>query len=263
MVALKFVLIVIVSYFCGNITFARIFAKRRNDDITKHGSGNPGTMNMLRTHGVTMGVITLIFDAVKAAIPCLISSLVLFSDQPYLADVSIYVAGLACIIGHMYPVIFKFKGGKGVASAFGMAMVANPLVTGIGLVLFIITLVLFKIASLSSMLCAFGFVVTQTVLLALKDYYLSISLLWVVFFLIIYAHRSNIKRMLNKKENKINLQEVVQKDIDYANSKKEKRKQRKLEKQQKKNNVVETADVKAEEDNVALEKVNEENKVTE
>ena len=159
MVALKFVLIVIVSYFCGNITFARIFAKRRNDDITKHGSGNPGTMNMLRTHGVTMGVITLIFDAVKAAIPCLISSLVLFSDQPYLADVSIYVAGLACIIGHMYPVIFKFKGGKGVASAFGMAMVANPLVTGIGLVLFIITLVLFKIASLSSMLCAFGFVV--------------------------------------------------------------------------------------------------------
>ena len=233
-IAMKFFVLVIFAYFMGNINFARILSKTRNDDITKHDSGNPGTMNMLRTHGVKLGVFTLIFDAIKAVIPCLIGQLLLFRGDPYLAELSIYVAGLSCVLGHMYPVIHKFKGGKGVASGFGMAMVANPISTSICLAVFIITLLIFKIASLSSMICAVGFVVTETVLLALHDYYLAIALLWVLFFLIIYAHRSNIKRMLQRKENKVNLQDAVQKDIDYAKSKKEKRMQKKLEKKQSK-----------------------------
>ena len=251
-IAMKFFVLVIFAYFMGNINFARILAKTRNDDISKHGSGNPGTMNMLRTHGVAMGVFTLIFDALKSAIPCLIGYFVLFYGDPYLAELSIYVAGLSCVLGHMYPVVHRFKGGKGVASGFGMAMVANPISTSICLGVFILTLVLFKIASLSSMICAVGFVVTETVLLALHDYYLAIALLWVLFFLIIYAHRSNIKRMLNRNENKVNLNEVVQKDIDYVKSRREKRKQKKLAKEQakevsSKNNVENVEETNAEE----------------
>lgn len=229
MVALKYILLIVFAYFMGNITFARILAKNRNDDITKHGSGNPGTMNMLRTHGLTLGVCTLLFDAVKCVVPCLIGSLVLFNDNALLADISIYVAGLACVLGHMYPVIYKFKGGKGVASAFGMALVANPLVTGICFVVFVVTLIIFKIASLSSMICALGFVITSTVLLAMKEYYMSIALLWVLCILIIYAHRSNIKRLVKNNENKIDLNEVIQKDKDYAKAQKEKKQKLKEE----------------------------------
>jgi glycerol-3-phosphate acyltransferase PlsY len=106
----KFVILIIVSYFFGNITFARFVARtRNNDDITTHGSGNPGTTNMLRTHGLTLAIVTLVLDALKSVICCVVAYFWLKPESGYLANLAVYVSGLSCIIGHIYPVIFKFK----------------------------------------------------------------------------------------------------------------------------------------------------------
>ena len=123
---LEYVLLIVFSYFVGNISWARVFSKKQNGDITKSGSGNPGTMNMLRTYGVKLAFLTLILDALKGAIPAL-CGMFLFIYTGLNQDVGIYLAGLCAVAGHMFPVIYKFKGGKGVATALGVFMVANPL----------------------------------------------------------------------------------------------------------------------------------------
>lgn len=126
LVVLEYVLLVIVSYFIGNISFARLISKNKNEDITKKGSGNPGTMNMLRNYGIKTGAITLILDVLKGVLPSL-AGLLLFRHTGLNESVGLLVAGLSVIVGHMWPVLYKFKGGKGVACALGVFMVANPL----------------------------------------------------------------------------------------------------------------------------------------
>ncbi len=223
-IALKITIILIASYLLGNISFARIWASTRKDDITKHGSGNPGTMNMLRTHGVWLAVLTLLFDAIKCVIPCLVAKLWLFAGDAYLEELGVHLAGLGCIVGHMYPVVYKFKGGKSIASGFGFAMISNPIVGGACALVFGVSFGIFKTGSLSSLLALFVFGITNTVLLAIDGYYMCIALLWVMVLLITYAHRSNIKRLLCNKESKISLQEAIEKDKAYSKAMREKKK---------------------------------------
>lgn len=99
----------------------------QKDDITKHGSGNPGTMNMIRTFGVGTGLLTLFFDCLKGALPALAGYLLFRGDGVIMANTALYAAGLAVVFGHMYPVVYKFKGGKSVACALGIFCVANPI----------------------------------------------------------------------------------------------------------------------------------------
>ena len=124
---LKYVLLVVGGYFLGNISGAKIISKLRKDDITKHGSGNPGSMNMLRTFGFKWGLVTLLFDAIKGAIPSLVGFYVFGGDiNSHQSYIGLYVGGLSAVIGHCFPVLFKFKGGKGVACMLGMFAVAEP-----------------------------------------------------------------------------------------------------------------------------------------
>ncbi len=231
-IALKVVILSIVSYLLGNINFARILARTRNDDITKHGSGNPGTMNMLRNHGVILGALTLLFDAVKCIIPCLVARLWLFEGDAYWSNLGVHIAGFFGIIGHMFPVVYKFKGGKGIASAFGFALVANPILAACCFVVFAITFVISKMGSLGSLASLFTFSIVNTIFLAKNGYYLSIAITWVLVLLISFAHRSNISRLLGNKESKISLQDAVEKDKAYLKAQREKRqKQHKQETQ--------------------------------
>ena len=126
MVILEYALLILFSYFIGNISWARIISRKNNGDITKSGSGNPGTMNMLRTYGAKNAVLTLVLDMLKGVIPALAGKL-LFRYVGLNEDIGLYVAGFSAIFGHMFPVIYKFKGGKGVATSLGVFMVANPL----------------------------------------------------------------------------------------------------------------------------------------
>lgn len=220
---IKFLFAVVFSYFLGNIHFARLISKIRKDDITKHGSGNPGTMNMLRTHGFILAIFTLILDALKGAILALVGYYLLGGAGGGLTAVyAMYLCGFFAVIGHVFPLVYKFKGGKGVATAFGFFTVVNPLVSAIlfavGLILFFIT----KIGSISSIVYVCCFVTYQIGVKFNVNYILPYVILVVTAILIVFAHRTNVKKLIKKQENKINITEVVEKDKNLIKSTKQK-----------------------------------------
>lgn len=121
----QLVVIAIACYFIGCFNFARLISKFKKRDITKIGSGNPGTMNMSREFGLKIGFITFLCDAFKGGIPALVCFFIYrdfrFSGtQTAVSDFIRYFCGLFVIIGHVFPVTSKFQGGKGIASTFGL-----------------------------------------------------------------------------------------------------------------------------------------------
>ena len=136
-----------VSYLCGNISFARIISRKLDSDITKLGSGNPGTTNMLRNFGFKIGLINFILDISKGFLPVLATELIF--DNAILT----YIAGVSVIVGHIYPVIYKFKGGKGIATMLGVFFATNWLATTIVVVIAGIAWLLFKYGSMASFIC--------------------------------------------------------------------------------------------------------------
>lgn len=225
---LKYVGLIIGSYLMGSIMFAKILTKTQKKDITSAGSGNPGSMNMLRNHGFFFGVLNLILDALKGAIPA-ICGFFLFGgfDGGVVARSAIYIAGISAVVGHCFPVWYKFKGGKGVATTMGFCMVAHPYISlaifGVYIILFAIT----RIGSLCSLICAIIYLIVDTVMLCLEHNYVGLVIIYVVMFLIVWAHRSNIKRLLEKRENVIDIKAVAQKDVDRINNIKNKHKHNK------------------------------------
>lgn len=218
--ALKIILICVFSYFFGNISFARILSSKKKKDITSSGSGNPGTMNMLRTFGVKAGALTLVLDFLKAVIPCVVGMLVLKPNG--FADAGIYIAGISVIIGHIYPVLYKFKGGKGIACAIGVFAVANPLVLLAFFLVAFLYLWFFDYGAIASFIiitgltCIQGFNYYNKFLdgIISHNQYLTLTiLLFAIFVLTWYAHRKNIARMLLGKENKANLQYHIKKKM--------------------------------------------------
>ncbi len=120
-----FLIVAVVSYLIGCINFAVIISHRKNSDIRRYGSGNPGTMNMTRTFGLKVGVINFFFDVVKGGLPTLIGWII-FKDYVFagtnivVSDFVRCLCGFCVIAGHVFPVTLKFKGGKGIASSMGM-----------------------------------------------------------------------------------------------------------------------------------------------
>lgn len=222
---LKYVGLIIISYLLGSIIFGRLLSKLQKDDITKHGSGNPGTTNMLRNYGVMYGLLTFVLDALKGVAAALIGYFMFGgADGGVVARAAIYIGGVSAVIGHMFPIFFKFKGGKGVATASGIAFVAHPIVGAILFAVYIVLLLLIRIGSVCSLIVALAYAITDTVMLIMEQNYVGLGLLYFVILLIVWAHRENIKRLLNKKENVLDLNEAVQKDIDRFNALKNKRK---------------------------------------
>ena len=255
----KFIILIVSSYLIGNVTFARLFSFTRNkDDITTHGSGNPGTMNVLRTHGLWLAVVTLIFDALKSVICCVWGYLWLLPSSGYAANLAVYVAGISCIVGHCFPVLYKFKGGKGVATGFGLACVARPVLIPVMISVFLFVFLVWKIGSLASLITVAVFFIAEAIILLNLGYYASFTILLVVASMIFYAHRANIQRIFDNKESKIDLNEAVEKDKAYAKQQREKRRSFKLKKSKVKENIetetkeinVESSDNQSSEDSV-------------
>ena len=211
LIVLEYVLLILSSYFIGNISWARIISKKHNGDITKNGSGNPGTMNMLRTYGAKLGFLTLILDALKGIIPSL-GGMLLFRYTGLNQDIGLYVAGLSAVVGHMFPAIYKFKGGKGVATSLGVFMVANPLWLLVSFVCGFVYVWFFDYGSVASLVI----ISVMTIIQGYKNnqiYAGDLStllvlnlLLFGIFIIVWVAHRKNILRLLIGKENKANLQ---------------------------------------------------------
>lgn len=207
------VLIVIaISYLCGNISFARMISKTKQQDITKLGSGNPGMTNTLRNFGVKLGLVNLLLDMLKAFVPALIAYYVFGNDR-----VMLYIAGLSAMCGHIYPVFYKFKGGKGISSMMGIFLASNPIATLIVIVIGAIVWVLFEYGSVVSFLCITSLTVVEGVRAKMSlpemDRKAICLMLFAIFIFTWYAHRKNIERLLLGKESKASLKKKVKKKL--------------------------------------------------
>lgn len=207
---IKYILAFLIGYVFGNINFARIISSRLKSDITKQGSGNPGSMNMLRTFGFKIGVLNLVLDALKASISALIGLAIFGGDiNSSIGITGVYVGGLGAVVGHNFPIIYKFKGGKGVACILGIYAVANPLWSLVAFFVSFLYLYFFDYGAVASFL----FITILTTLEGIK-YRGNVAitvLLFILFFLTWFMHRANIERLLIGKERKANLAKAFKK----------------------------------------------------
>ena len=206
---LYYIILAVVCYFIGNITWARVVAKTKHDDITKHGSGNPGTLNSWRFYGFWPGVITFVLDMIKGLISALAGYLI-FKYCGLNGEIALYVGGFACVLGHIFPVVFKFKGGKGIATSIGVFFVANWWVTLICFVAMIVSMLFIKYASICTLLEIIVLSVVEICLVNPANW-VNYILICGILFLVLFAHRANIKRLFTGKENKTELLAMLKK----------------------------------------------------
>lgn len=194
-------LVAAVSYLLGAINFAVIFSRIfKREDIRKYGSGNPGTTNVFRVFGLRMGALTLTFDALKGVV-CSLTALLIFrtfsKEAGYTAG---YVAELFAVIGHVFPVFYKFRGGKGFATALGASFVLQPVLTAcciLPICLIILISDRMSVAALSW--STFMIIWAWAALLPEIGAFCCVAVT-LTFVIIIFAHRHNIVRILTGKE---------------------------------------------------------------
>jgi acyl phosphate:glycerol-3-phosphate acyltransferase len=189
-------LAVLLSYLLGAVPFGLIFSRLFSKvDVRNVGSGNIGATNVLRASGKTAALLTLLADALKGCLPVLIAKMVFENDWVTICT------GAASILGHNFPVYLKFKGGKGVATSYGVALAASPLIGLIVLLIWPLAAFLWRYSSLSALI-SLAFYPILTFILAPVSKPLQILSLF-IFGLIYYRHRENIKRLIAGTEPKI------------------------------------------------------------
>ena len=202
-----YIIMAIVAYLIGSISFSVIISKKiAGFDVREKGSGNAGTTNMLRSVGKKAAAITLVCDVLKGVVAILIAMLIAKTVQGSNGALIVQIAGIAVILGHTFPVFFKFKGGKGVATSLGVLIMSN---WQIGLICLVFALILIALTQMVSVgLIAAAILYPVLTLFIPQNYivpgnYLIYSIILAVF--IVFNHRENVKRLLNGNENKISL----------------------------------------------------------
>lgn len=194
----QIILVLVLSYLLGSIPSGLIIGKVfYKTDIRQHGSGNLGGTNTFRTLGVRAGMVVTLADILKGTLAAALPHLLHVPINPLLA-------GVLAVIGHTYPIFAGFRGGKAVATSGGVILFYAPYMFITVLVIFFISLYISKYVSLSSMLAGITAVLFAIVTGIISEW--DIPLLIVVFLLaafVIYRHRANIKRIINKTEPKI------------------------------------------------------------
>ena len=196
---LIYLLVILISYFLGSISWAYIISKYVfSSDIRQYGSKNPGTTNMLRTFGKKAGVITLLGDLIKGSLAVVISDLLAarMGLEPELAK---YISALAVVCGHNWSIFMRFKGGKGVATSYGTMLVISPLMTLASISFYLIILVVTRYVSIASILGVSLFPILMVLANDLTGIWLGILL----SISVIYKHRDNIRRLIDGSENKL------------------------------------------------------------
>lgn len=193
----------VVAYLIGSINSSILISKAvMGKDIRESGSGNAGATNMLRTMGKKYAIITLVIDILKGVVSLLLAK---FAINFGAYEVSMYVAGVAAVVGHNFPVFFGFKGGKGVATSLGVILLLDWKIGLITLVIALAIMAISKYVSLGSVMAALVFVIIQIVVMIATDSFDITRLVCVVILggLLIIRHRANIKRLLDGTENKL------------------------------------------------------------
>ncbi len=207
---------VAIGYLFGLFQTGYIYGMINHVDIRKHGSGNAGTTNALRTLGWKAGVITFIGDCLKCVLAVLLVRFI-FADSSHVELLAIY-AGLGAVLGHNFPFYLNFKGGKGIASTAGLILAVHPVMFVIVAIVFITIVWFTQYVSLGSIVIMVLFVV-QVVIhgqmggfgLAGGELYEFYAIAIVLAALAIWRHRSNIKRLATGTENKTDLRKIGKK----------------------------------------------------
>ena len=187
---MDYIITALVSYLFGSIPFGYLFTKiLLKKDIRNVGSGNIGATNVLRTGNKLLGYLTLVLDIAKAVVP------VIFIKFNY-PDL-VYISALCAFLGHLFPIWLKFKGGKGVATLVGILLSINIYYAIVFGTVWILTFVISKYSSLSSLFAS----ISIPIYLLIIDKG-NIIFFIIMFVLIFYTHRENIKRLINKEETK-------------------------------------------------------------
>ncbi|MCL2213079.1 MAG: glycerol-3-phosphate 1-O-acyltransferase PlsY [Oscillospiraceae bacterium] len=219
-----------IAYLLGSLNFAVIISKLfYRDDIRKHGSGNAGMTNMLRTYGKVPAAMTLFGDLFKAVVA-------VFLAMVFAGEIAAYIAMVTCILGHAFPLYYKFKGGKGVATAAAAILCLEPLVFPILLAILVVMVAITKYISAGSLAAAAFYPLLHNMMYHGNDFMLETILtdvygeshryhlfvfgvsirglimasVFITAGLIVYFHRSNITRLINGTENKLSFKKSVE-----------------------------------------------------
>ncbi len=188
----------IASYLIGSINPSLIISNGlMNKDIRKYGSGNAGTTNMLRVFGWQYALITFVCDVLKGVIAVYFSRL-------FAGEIGGFIASIAVVAGHNWPIYYGFRGGKGVATTFGVLLVWQPLCTILIFIGAIVSILLTKIVSISSILGCVVSLISAYLFYPSEGSLLQRIAVTVLCLFSIFQHRANIKRIIKGEENKIN-----------------------------------------------------------
>ena len=251
LLTISIIALVVAAYFLGGLNFSILLSKKLYGvDVRTYGSGNAGTTNMLRTFGNKAGAFVLIGDISKTLVSCLLGYIVM-------GRLGAFIGGLFCMVGHMFPALYKFKGGKGVACAVAVVFITDvgnpnyfyiPIVFLIMFAMFAILLFGTKYMSIAAVMSvliytlvmnAFDIPIKNAILaenpptwlgriyIVDSGLYLLIALLMAV--LVVFMHRANIKRLLNKEENKFSFHKKGEKTVFEAEQEAEEHKKQREE----------------------------------
>nr|WP_315095044.1 glycerol-3-phosphate 1-O-acyltransferase PlsY [uncultured Neisseria sp.] len=193
------VLAIIAAYLIGSLSFAVIVSKYYGmDDPRTYGSGNPGATNVLRSGKKKAAALTLLGDAVKGLVAVILARCL--QNALDLSDATIALVAIAALVGHMWPIFFNFKGGKGVATALGVLLALSPATALLCALIWLVMAFGFKVSSLAALVA--------TVCAPIFAFFMMphASWAWVTVFiaaLVLYRHKSNIQNLLQGKESKI------------------------------------------------------------
>tara|TARA_S200000501_G_scaffold378908_1_gene444841 strand:+ start:7551 stop:8198 length:648 start_codon:yes stop_codon:yes gene_type:complete len=207
------ILNIFLSYLIGSFSGSLFLGKLKGVDIRKHGSGNAGGTNAFRTQGFVFALGVLMIDILKGYICAKYISYFMLLNSEYIgtSELNILLCGLSAIIGHVYPVYHKFKGGKGAGAAIGMLLALHPTSVGIALLHWIIILILTGFVGFGTMVAAssipiYLYISGENLTF---NYYPILSIFLALF--IIFTHRSNILRMINGNENQFEKAMIIKK----------------------------------------------------
>ena len=189
---INLIIVTVYSYFLGSIPFGFILTKIfLKQDIRETGSGNIGATNVLRTGNKFLAILTLVLDFLKGYMTIIIT-LKYFNDL-------ILLSALICLLGHIFSIWLKFKGGKGVATYLGILLALSVNYFLIFIIVWVSILLILRYSSLSSIVATFGIFIYEYFFLENN----ILSFLFISFIIILYAHRSNILKLISKTETKV------------------------------------------------------------
>ncbi len=209
---MTFAALIVGAYLLGSVPFGFIIARAHGKDLRKIGSGNIGATNLARSLGRKWAYICFFLDLTKGLIPMLLASVIRPVEPSTLDLLFTLAAGCAAVLGHIFPIYLKFKGGKGVATSFGVALGLWPYYTlcaALAFAVWVVFVLLWRYVSLASIAASLSFPITLAVSISLSESW-EFAGLWplliaaaVIPVLVILRHRANIKRLLAGTESKV------------------------------------------------------------